>query len=368
MKSRIFLSPPHMSGFESDFIKNAFDSNFVAPGGENVNVFEDLLEDFVGENNHVAVLNSGTSALHLALIMLNVEADDEVICQSNSFVATANPILYQGAIPVFVDSEMDTYNMCPILLKEAIIGRIQNGKKPKAIIMVHIYGMPCKFDEIKGIADSYEIPVIEDSAEALGSKYKSKACGTLGECGIFSFNGNKIITTSAGGALVTKSSDLKKRALYLASQAKLESLDYLHEEIGYNYRMSNILASIGIAQMKVLNNHIQKRRENFDFYQKSLPNLEFLPETSESFSNRWLTTAVLETNEQRNNIINGLRNENIECRPMWKPLHTQPLYSDFPKYINGVSEDLNKRGICLPSGSNLTLDDLERIILAVSSI
>ena len=370
MKSKIWLSSPHMSGNELNYIKEAFDSNWVAPLGPNVNGFESDLQSYLKEDRHVAALASGTSALHLSLILLDVGSGDEVICQSKTFSASANPIVYQGATPVFVDSERDTWNMCPIQLEIAIKDRISKGNKPKAIIPVHLYGMPYKVDEINAVALKYDIPVVEDSAESLGSYYKGINCGTFGDLSILSFNGNKIITTSGGGALVTKTKERKDKAVFLATQARDNAPHYLHSEIGYNYRMSNIVAGIGRGQMTILDSHVAKRRSNHEFYVnafKHIENITFLQEPEGHFSNRWLSCILLDSEQTREALRLALEKENIESRPLWKPMHQQPVFSKYPSYLNGVSDELFEKGLCLPSGSNLTDNELERVVSSINS-
>ncbi len=350
-----------MSGNELSFINEAFNSNWVAPLGPNVNGFELDLQSYLNEDRHVAALASGTSALHLSLILLNVGNGDEVICQSKTFSASAYPIVYQGATPVFVDSERDTWNMCPIQLEIAIKDRITKGNKPKAIIAVHLYGMPYKVDEINAVALKYDIPVVEDSAESLGSRYKGQNCGTFGEFSILSFNGNKIITTSGGGALVSKSLKHKEKAVFLATQARDNAPHYLHSQIGYNYRMSNIIAGIGRGQMTILDSHVAKRRKNHEIYVNSFKdnkNIIFLQEPEGHFSNRWLSCILLDSYSIREGLRKHLEKEDIESRPLWKPMHQQPVFKDAPCYLNGVSDELFEKGLCLPSGSNLT--DIER--------
>ena len=370
MKPKIWLSSPHMSGNELSYINEAFETNWVAPLGPNVNGFESDLESYLKDNRHVAALASGTSALHLSLIMLGVGNGDEVICQSKTFSASANPIVYQGASPVFVDSERDTWNMCPEQLEIAIKDRISKGVKPKAIIAVHLYGMPYKVDQINEVALKYSIPVVEDSAESLGSLYKGKNCGTLGDFSILSFNGNKIITTSGGGALVTKSKTLKQQAVFLATQARDDAPHYLHSQIGYNYRMSNIVAGIGRGQMTILDSHVAKRRSNHQFYFDAFKNnnkITFLQEPEGYFSNRWLSCILLDSKETREGLRLALEKENIESRPLWKPMHQQPVFEKYPSYLNGVSDELFEKGLCLPSGSNLTDNELGRIVSAINS-
>lgn len=356
-----------MGGEEFDFVKEAFDTNWIAPLGPNVNGFEHDLETFTG-SAHAAALSSGTAALHLALIIAGVGAGDEVICQSFTFSATANPIVYLGATPVFVDSERDTWNMCPILLEQAIKDRIERGKKPKAIIPVHLYGMPAKILEIIEIGARYAIPVIEDAAEALGSTINDKAMGTFGLMGVLSFNGNKIITTSGGGALVSASKKAIDQARFLATQARDPAPHYQHSQVGYNYRMSNVCAGIGRGQMKVIRQRVTRRREIFEMYRDQLsevPGMSFLGEPKGYYSNRWLTTILIQPTIARRN-SEGVRllldKENIESRPMWKPMHLQPVFQKYPSYVNGVSETLFNTGLCLPSGSNLTEKEQSRVI------
>ncbi|WP_163515703.1 DegT/DnrJ/EryC1/StrS family aminotransferase [Gelidibacter japonicus] len=370
MKPKIWLSSPHMSGNELPYIQEAFDSNWVAPLGPNVNGFEFDLQTYLKEDCHVAALASGTSALHLSLILLGVEKGDEVICQSKTFSASANPIVYQGATPIFVDSERETWNMCPVQLEIAIKDRVSKGIKPKAIIAVHLYGMPYKVDEINQVALKYEIPVIEDSAESLGSEYNGRKCGTFGDFSILSFNGNKIITTSGGGALVSKTLKNKKKAVFLATQARDNAPHYLHSQIGYNYRMSNIVAGIGRGQMTVLDSHVAKRRSNHEFYVsvfKNNDNIVFLQEPEGCFSNRWLSCILLKSKSIREGLRLSLENENIESRPLWKPMHQQPVFKNAPRYLNGVSDELFEKGLCLPSGSNLTDAELDRVVTTINT-
>ncbi|MDY2586663.1 DegT/DnrJ/EryC1/StrS family aminotransferase [Winogradskyella aquimaris] len=369
MKPKIWLSSPHMSGNEQTYIKEAFDTNWVAPLGPNVNGFEKDLESYLKEDRHVAALASGTSALHLSLILLGVTNGDEVICQSKTFSASANPIVYQGATPVFIDSEAETWNICPTQLEIAIKDRISKGKKPKAVIAVHLYGMPYKVEEVNDVAKKYEIPVIEDSAESLGSHYRNQKCGTFGDISILSFNGNKIITTSGGGAMVTRSEDHKKQAVFLATQARDNAPHYQHSQIGYNYRMSNIVAGIGRGQMSILDSHVEKRRSNHELYFNSFKNIDqitFLSEPEGHFSNRWLSCILLDSLETREGLRLALEKENIESRPLWKPMHQQPIFRNSPNYLNGVSDELFDRGLCLPSGSNLSKEELDRVISAIN--
>jgi dTDP-4-amino-4,6-dideoxygalactose transaminase len=358
-----------MGGNERNFVNETFDSNWVAPLGPNVDGFEKDLEQYLGQDVHVSVLSAGTAALHLALIVLGVEIDDEVICQSITFSASANPIRYQHATPVFVDSESETWNMDPNALEDAIKHRKAKGKTPKAIIPVHLYGMPAKMKEIMEIAEKYDIPVIEDAAEALGSSINGVRCGTFGEIAILSFNGNKIITTSGGGALVSKNPEYIRQATFLATQARDPAPHYQHSQIGYNYRMSNICAAIGRGQMEVLPQRIEQRRKNFNFYKKAFkdfPGIFFVDEPEGYFSNRWLTTILVDPTKSggitREDIRLALLEESIESRPLWKPMHLQPVFKDFPYYGGNISEKLFKNGLCLPSGSNLSEEDLERVV------
>jgi len=372
MKKKIWLSSPHMSGYEKEFIETAFDENWIAPLGPNVNNFEKDLQNYLSVK-HVAALSSGTAAIHLALILLGVQQNDEVIVSSFTFSASVNPIIYQKAIPVFIDSEKDTWNMNPKLLEHAIVDRIKKGKKPKAIILVHLYGMPAKMEKILHIADKYEIPIIEDAAEALGSTYNDRKLGSFGKFGILSFNGNKIITTSGGGALTSNNKNAIEKSRFLATQARDNAPHYQHSEIGYNYRMSNILAGIGRGQMKVVETRVQQRRNNFELYFESLKNnkeISFQNEISGGYSNRWLTTILINPNAKYSNtdIRLSLEKDNIETRPLWKPMHLQPVFSKYPTYLNGVSENLFKQGLCLPSSSNLTKEEKEHIISKILRI
>lgn len=364
-KTKIYLSSPHMGGSEQKFVNEAFATNWIAPLGPNVNGFENDLKDYLGNNKSIAALSSGTASIHLALQLLNVTRGDEVLCQSFTFSASANPIIYQGATPIFIDSEADTWNMSPELLEIAIKDRIEKYKKPKAIIAVHLYGMPYKVEEINSIAKKYNIPVIEDSAEALGSTYFNQKCGTLSDMGIISFNGNKIITTSGGGALVVNSEELKQKAVFLSTQARDDAPHYEHSSIGFNYRMSNVLAGIGRGQMEVIDERVKARRQNFDFYQKYLAQykeITFLQEPKGLFSNRWITCIETDSYELREKIRLNLLKDDIESRPLWKPMHMQPIFKDYLHFTNGTSETLFEKGLCLPSGSNLSQSDLERVL------
>ena len=376
MNKRIWLSLAQMGGEEQNFIKEAFDTNWVVPLGPNVNGFEQDLKHYHAlEKQEVVALSAGTAALHLGLVMLGVERDDEVICQSFTFSASTNPITYQGAKPVFVDSEPDTWNMDPALLREAIEDRIQKtGRKPKAIIPVHLYGMPAKMDEIIAIAQEYEIPILEDAAEAIGSEYKGKKCGTLGAYGALSFNGNKMITTSGGGALICPSREAADRVTFYATQAREQAPHYQHEKIGYNYRLSNICAGIGRGQMQVLDEHIARRRAIHALYSQgleSIPGIGVQQNPSTHFnSNFWLTTILIDpkqTGFDREQLRLRLEEENIESRPLWKPMHLQPVFASCPYYGGSVAERLFERGLCLPSGSGLSDNEISCVIEVIKS-
>ncbi|MDO6390247.1 aminotransferase class I/II-fold pyridoxal phosphate-dependent enzyme [Pontibacter sp. BT731] len=373
MNTKIWLSSPHMGTNEFKNVKEAFDTNWIAPLGPHVDGFERDLAEFLGEGVHVAALSSGTAALHLALIMLGVQAGDEVICQSMTFSASANPIAYQGATPVFVDSEDRTWNMSPDLLEAAIEDRISKGKKPKAIIVVHLYGMPAEMDRIMAIADLFAIPVVEDAAEALGSTYKGRKLGTFGAMSILSFNGNKIITTSGGGALVSNNEAHIKQARFLATQARDAAPHYQHSHIGYNYRMSNVCAAIGRGQMDVLLDRVQQRRANYSFYREELsaiPAIQFAEEPNATYySNRWLSTVLVDDSQgvSREDIRLALEKENIESRPLWKPMHLQPVFEGAPYYGDGTSERLFDQGLCLPSGSNMTDEQRRRVVNCIKA-
>jgi dTDP-4-amino-4,6-dideoxygalactose transaminase len=417
---KIYLSSPHMGGTELDYVHEAFDTNWIAPLGANVNGFEEDLQNYTGRD-HAAVVTSGTAAIHLGLILCGVKPGDEVICQSFTFAATANPIRYQGAIPVFIDSEPETWNMDPDLLEKAILDRLNptpssdesassneshgsinrrmagnetKGKMPKAIVVVHLYGMPAKMDRIMEIANKYKIPVIEDSAEALGSSIHARKCGSFGRLSVLSFNGNKIITTSGGGALLSNDQELVQKARFLATQARDDAPHYQHSELGYNYRMSNIVAGIGRGQMQVLDKRVEARRNNHELYFENLgktwiqtsdkkeqemnlftgspTGIYFLPEPDGYRSNRWLTTILVNSEEtggvSREDIRLALEKENIECRPLWKPMHLQPYYENFLYYGNGVSDKLFEFGLCLPSGSNLSNRDRDRVVAAIQNM
>ena len=368
MDSKIYLSSPHMGGNEMKYVNEAYDTNWIAPLGPNVNGFEEDLQNYLGINN-AAALSAGTAAIHLSLILLGVKSGDEVIASSFTFSATVNPITYLGAKPILIDSEKDTWNMCPDLLEEAIKDRVNKGRKPKAIIFVHLYGMPAKIKEIVDIASKYEIPLIEDAAEALGSTFNGQKLGTFGKFGILSFNGNKIITTSGGGALVSNDKEAISKSRFLATQARDNAPHYQHSHIGFNYRMSNIVAGIGRGQMEVIDKRVSQRREINQWYKDLLQDvngLSFLTEPDERYhSNHWLTAIEIDPERAGGITCEDLRLEfekdNIESRPLWKPMHLQPVFSDCPAYTNGVSEKLFENGLCLPSGSNLTDENKVRI-------
>ena len=365
--SRIYLSLTQQSGFEKEFVSKALETNWLTSGGPNVAEFELRLKDYLEDDFFITALNSGTSAIHLALILLGVQAGDEVICQTMTFSASVNPVLYQGAVPIFVDSEAETWNICPDYLEAAIKDRLKKGKKPKAIIAVHLYGTPYKINEIHAIANRYQIPIIEDSAEALGSSYKGKKCGTFGDFGILSFNGNKIITTSGGGALISNSNEIQQKAVFYATQSKDEAVHYQHSEIGYNYRMSNICAGVGLGQIIILEDNVEARRNNHLFYRELFlgnKNVELFEVLNEDyFSNYWLNTILVtqEGNKNKENLRLALEAENIESRPLWKPMHLQPIFEKHPYYGAALAAELFEKGLCLPSGSNLTNEDKNRI-------
>ena len=378
IKSKIWLSSPHIGNNELNYVKEAFTTNWIAPLGPHVNAFEQGLQDLT-QSKHAAALSSGTSAIHLALILLGIKPGDLVFCQSITFSASANPIAYLGAIPVFIDSEVDTWNMDPVLLMAALEEASNNGKLPKAIIPVHLYGMPAKMLEIVSIAKEYGVPVIEDAAEALGSSIDDKPCGSFGEFGVLSFNGNKIITTSGGGALISENAEMIEKARFLATQARDAAPHYQHSHIGYNYRMSNVLAGIGRGQLEVLNDRVAARRNNFERYRQYFSkhnsagfNIQFQEEPEGYYSNRWLTCILVEPTKNkgltREEIRLAMDNENIETRPLWKPMHQQPVFSTSKSYLNGVSDKLFENGLCLPSGSNLTEDEFERIFNCLDNI
>lgn len=369
MAERIYLASPHMSdeGYELEYIKEAFDTNWIAPLGKNVDEFEKEFAARVG-SKHAAAVSSGTAALHLALMAAGVEAGDIVFCQSLTFAASANPIIYQNAIPVFIDSDYKTWNMCPIALRKAFEKYAQLGKKPKAVIVVHLYGLSADMDKIMEICNEYGVTVIEDAAESLGSLYKGRQTGTFGEYGIFSFNGNKIITTSGGGMLVSNNEERIKKTRFWATQAREQARHYEHKELGYNYRMSNVVAGIGRGQLKVLDKRVAKKRYIFEFYKKELgdlPGVEFMPINEWDEPNCWLSCILLNGEVTPLQIMEALEVENIESRPIWKPMHLQPVYEkgDYVTADEGtsVSDDIFARGVCLPSDTKMTDADLERV-------
>jgi len=372
-KYKIWLSSPNMGGREEDFVKEAFNKNWIAPIGPNIDAFE---KDICRYNNvnHAAALSSGTSGIHLALILLGIKSGDEVLCSSFTFSASANPIRYQLATPIFVDSEEETWNIDPILLEKAIIDRTKIGIKPKALILVHLYGVSAKIDEILSICEKYEIPIIEDAAEALGSLYKGKALGTFGKFGVYSFNGNKIITTSAGGMLVSNDKKLIEKARFLSAQARDEAPHYQHSQIGYNYRMSNICAGIGRGQMQILDLRISQKRKIRSFYERifnGFDGVKILKENSNSFSNAWLSCILIDSKKtkfNREKLRLAFGKDNIEARPLWKPMHLQPVFKSFPAYLNGVSEQLFSQGLCLPSDTNMRENEFKRVEEVISNL
>ncbi|MCB0323047.1 MAG: aminotransferase class I/II-fold pyridoxal phosphate-dependent enzyme [Bdellovibrionales bacterium] len=373
-KERIWLSPPHMGGTEEKFVREAFASNWISPLGPQLEAFEQELAEYVGVG-HAAGVSSGTAALHLALQVLGIEPEDEVIVSSFTFIASANPIVYSGAKPVFIDSEPTTWNADPQALEDAIRSGISRGKKPKAVLLVDLYGMPCRYDELLPICERYEIPVVEDAAEGLGSVYKERKLGRFGLLGVLSFNGNKIITTSGGGALLSDDEHLVQRARFLATQARDPAPHYQHSVLGYNYRLSNVLAAIGRGQLEVLDRHVENRRLHFERYRNligDLPGVAFLEEPPGCRSNRWLTTILVDPTRSggvtRETIRLRLDEENIESRPLWKPLHLQPLFAENAYFGSRLSEALFDQGLCLPSGSALTEPQFERIVSTIRSV
>jgi pyridoxal phosphate-dependent aminotransferase EpsN len=373
MKKCIYLSPPHLGEKEFDFVKEAFDTNWIAPVGPHIELFEKEFCEVTGAK-YAAALSSGTAAIHLALMLLGISRGDEVICSAFTFSASANPIVYQSAVPIFVDSEATTWNMDVGYLQEAIQDRIKKGKKPKAVILVHLYGQSADIDPIIDLCNHYNIPLIEDAAESVGAYYKGSHTGTFGKFGIFSFNGNKIITTSSGGMLVSDDEEMIKKAKFLSSQSRDDAPHYQHSHIGYNYRISNVLAGIGRGQLRVLKERVNSRRTNFEFYKKAmgkLPGVNFMPEAEYGRSNRWLTCITIDPalfGKDRECVRLALEKENIEARPVWKPLHLQPVFKDYPFYGTGVSEEIFDNGLCLPSGSNLKEVDLERVVDALHRV
>ncbi len=360
----MWLSPPHMGGDEIKYVLEAFDTNWISPVGPHIESFEREIGNYIG-SDHCAALSSGTAAIHLALIVLGVKRGDEVICSTFTFSGSCNPILYTGATPVFVDSEDETWNMDPVILEEAILDRKKaTGKMPAAIILVHLYGMPSQLDEILAISKKYNIPVVEDAAEAIGSSYRGKKLGSFGDIGIFSFNGNKIITTSGGGAFVSSNKHWVDKARFLATQARDNAPHYEHSEIGYNYRLSNVCAAIGRGQLRVLDERVGRRREIYDGYKNRLADnkaIHFTPEPAGLHSNRWLTTILFDSFDVREKARLALWDENVESRPLWKPMHLQPIFKSYPSFSSGVSERLFLSGLCLPSGSQMTHSDIDRV-------
>lgn len=368
--NKIWLSEPQLGGREDVFIKQAFDKKCLGGFGANLDGFEEDLEKYNNINSVVA-LNSGTSAIHLALILLGVKEGDEVLCSSFTFCATVNPICYLGATPILIDSEIDTWNCDPIFLEEAIIDRIAKGNKPKALVLVHLYGMPAKMEEILSVCNKYNIPLIEDAAEALGSTYRGKKLGSIGEFGVVSFNGNKIITTSGGGALMSENAEKIAKAKFLSTQAQDNAPYYQHSQIGYNYRMNNVSAGIGRGQMEVLAEYIEKRRANYEYYRKHLScysGVKFIDEPEGCFSNRWLTCLLFVQKGLNKKVRSKLMEHNIESRYLWKPMHLQPVFSEMSFYGNGISEYLFEYGLCLPSGSDLSGNQLRRIVEVIISV
>ncbi|HCF26340.1 MAG TPA: pyridoxal phosphate-dependent aminotransferase [Cyanobacteria bacterium UBA11049] len=373
MTKPILLSTPHMGEQELEFVKEAFETNWIAPVGPHVDAFEQEFTQVIGVR-HAAAVSSGTAALHLALRLIGVEAGDEVFCSTLTFIATASPITYLGAKPVFIDSDRTSWNMKPDLLREALEHRAFFGKLPKAVVLVHLYGQSADIDPILEACNAFEVPLIEDAAESLGATYKGRSPGSFGRIGIFSFNGNKIITTSGGGMLVSDESGLVSKARFLATQARDPAPHYQHSEIGYNYRLSNVLAGIGRGQLRVLEQRVQARRRNFEIYQQALSNLlgiEFMPEASFGRATRWLSCITIDPTEfgaDREQVRLGLAEQQIEARPVWKPLHLQPLFADCECVKGAIAQDLFEHGLCLPSGSNLSDEDLDRVIEAISKI
>ena len=373
MTKQILLSTPHMGEQELKFVQEAFDTNWIAPVGPHVNAFEEEFCQYTGAG-YAAAVSSGTAAIHLALRLLDVGQGDEIFCSTLTFIASANPIVYQGAKPVFIDSDYTSWNMNPELLREAMEKRAKVGKLPKAVMLVHLYGQCADIDPILEVCQKYDVPLIEDAAEALGASYKGRCPGTFGTIGIYSFNGNKIITTSGGGMLVSDDEELVKKTRFLATQARDPAPHYQHTQIGYNYRLSNVLAGIGRGQLQVLQERVEARRRNFEVYQKALghlPGIEFMPEAEFGRATRWLTCLTIKAKDfgvDREKLRLKLAERKIESRPVWKPLHVQPVFSECESIGGEVASDLFRRGLCLPSGSNLTDEDLQRVIEGVKSV
>jgi dTDP-4-amino-4,6-dideoxygalactose transaminase len=373
-EDKIWLSPPHLTGNEINLVQKAFDNNWVSPYGSNIEEFEEKLERYFDVPD-VALVNSGTAAIHLSLIVSNVQSGDEVIVPTLNFAGCINPILYQKAIPLFIDSEKDSWNIDPNIAEDVIKQKIQAGKKPKAIIGVHLFGIPCKLDELLFLGEKYDIPVIEDAADALGSRINNKPVGAIGKLGIISFNGNKIITTSGGGALISHDPELIALAKHLSNQARTLQPYYVHDTVGYNYMMSNILAGIGSAQMEVMEDRISRRREIYEIYRSQLSScdgFEFVEDLPQSFSNRWLSTALIHPNKKsgmnRDKLFQNLVLHNIESRPVWTPMHMQPAYHNYPYFGGNVAENLFDKGICLPSGSGMSEDILQHVIDTIKKV
>jgi len=373
MNKQILLSTPHMGSLEQEFVKEAFDTNWIAPVGPHVDAFEQEFCEVVGAK-HAAAVSSGTAALHLALQLIGVGSGDEVFCSTLTFIATASPITYLGAKPVFIDSDRTSWNLNPDLFRAALDKRAKIGKLPKAVIIVHLYGQSCDIDPILEACNAYEIPLIEDAAESLGASYKNRSPGSFGKIGIFSFNGNKIITTSGGGMLVSDDQKLVEKARFLATQARDPAPHYQHSEIGYNYRLSNVLAGIGRGQLRVLEERVEARRHNFEVYKQALgnlPGIAFMPEAAFGKSTRWLTCLTIDPaafGADREQVRLALAQEKIEARPVWKPLHLQPVFADCESIEGAVAQELFEYGLCLPSGSNLSEEDLERVTSAIAQI
>lgn len=373
MNKPILLSTPHMGDRELEFVKEAFDTNWIAPVGPHIDAFEQEFCQVIGAS-HAAAVSSGTAAIHLALRLVGIQPGDEVFCSTLTFAATANPITYLGAKPVFIDCDRISWNMNPGLLWGSLQRRARMGKLPKAVVVVHLYGQSADIDPILEACNQYEIPLIEDAAESLGATYKGRSPGTFGRIGIYSFNGNKIITTSGGGMLVSNDEQLVNKARFLATQARDRAPHYQHSEIGYNYRLSNVLAGIGRGQLRVLSDRVAARRRNFEIYQKALeklPGITLMPEVSFGRATRWLTCLTIDPQAfgaDREQVRLALAEQQIECRPVWKPLHLQPVFADCEHVGGAVSEDLFTHGLCLPSGSNLTTDDLQRVINAIYTV
>jgi len=365
---KIYLSPPHMSGKELEYVKDVFKDNWIAPIGPHLNLFEEIVKEYTGAKHAVAV-TSCTAGIHLALKSLRVEPGDYVLCSSLTFIATVNPVIYCGAEPIFIDSEEGTWNMDPLLLETAILNSSGLGKKPKAIIPVHIFGIPCNMDAIKKLSDEYDIPIIEDAAESMGSTFNDKHTGTFGDIGVYSFNGNKLLSTSGGSVIITDDEDKAKYMKFLSTQAKDNKPYYHHTEIGYNYRMSNVLAAIGVGQVEVIEERIKRTREINKIYREEVGEYfwDFQNERETDRSNMWLTCALMKGEYRPEDLIAHMHKDNIEARRIWKPMHQQPIMSGYLKYINGTADTLFQQGICLPSGSSMDDKDMERVIKSIKT-